>query len=379
MKKSGVSRQEIKPKRLFAQAVKEIKQLKRDRLTVSLALILPLIFQFLLSFAVSLEVHSVPLAIQDLDLTSHSRELIATFQGTNRFRIVASGPSVNVPKMLNQTRAVVGLIIPPGFSRDISRSNISAQVQILVDGTNANTADIVQGYVEATVNSFVEKLEGKSTFGVKLQSRFWFNPGLKNIIYIGPGAIAITLTLFPPLLAGLATAKEREQGTIIQVYASSLTGTEYLLGKAIAFWLVGIAEVFLVVLAGRVFLDLWFVGDPTPWLVGSILYIACSVFWGIFLGCCAYSQSVVIDMVDISSFLISMLMSGGTYPIANIPVALRWISNFVPARYYVFLSRDSFVKGVGWSSVWGAVLALGLLASFFFFLAWRKMQKMQVD
>jgi ABC-2 type transport system permease protein len=177
----------------------------------------------------------------------------------------------------------------------------------------------------------------------------------------------------------LATAKEREQGTILQVYASSLTGSEYLLGKAAAYWLVGIAEVFLVNLEAWVFFGLWFAGDPTPLAIGSVFYIACGVFWGIFLGSNTKSQSAVIQAVTFSAFLLSLLMSGFIYPVANIPIGLRWLTNFVPARSYILLTRDAFARGVGWPLVWGPILTLALLASFFFFLAWRKLRSMQLE
>jgi ABC-2 type transport system permease protein len=371
----------IRLKRIFVQAQKELQQLRRDRLTVALALVLPLLLLLLFGFAVSLKINKIDLAIQDLSLTPNSREYIATFESTNKFNLVAQGPKINVSQMMEQGKITAGLIIPPEFSRDLQRRGHIAKVQLLIDGTDANTATIVRGYAKAITNAFVGNLRDRQSHftAVIAQSRLWYNPGLKNLKYIGPGAVAIALTLFPPLLAGLATAREREQGTIIQVYASSLTGTEYLLGKASAYWLVGITEVVLVNLVAQLLFGLRFVGDPNPLIIGSALYIACGVFWGIFIGSNVQSQSVVIEAVNVSAFLLSLLMSGFIYPITNIPIGLRWISNFVPSRYYILLTRDAFVRGVGWPAIWYAVLALGLLAVFFFFLAWKKLQKMQVE
>ncbi len=369
----------MRPKRIFAQTIKELTQLGRDRLTLTLALGLPLILLLLFGFAVSLEVNKINFAIQDLDRTPTSREYIATFERTNKFKIVAQGATVDVPRLLDRGSISAGLIIPPEFSRDLQRLGRVAQVQILVDGTDANTANIVRGYAKATNNTFVENLQGNKTLPVSLQSRLWYNPGLDTLRYIGPGALALTVTLFPPLLASLAVAKEHEQGTIIQVYASSLSGTEYLLGLAAAFWLVGMAEVLLVNLEAWLFFGLWFAGDPTPMILGSALYIACGVFWGIFIGSNTKIQSAAIQAVSFTAFLLSLQLSGFVYPIANIPVAIRWISNIIPARYYIELTRDTYVRGVGWLGVWFQMLALTLLTSFFFFLAWRKLQKMQVS
>lgn len=370
----------IRSKRIIAQTLKELTQLGRDRLTLTLALVLPLILLLLFGFAVSLDVNNINIAIQDLDCTPTSREYIATFERTSQFKLVAQGPVVNVSRLLEQGRVSAGLVIPPEFSRDLQRRQRQAQVQVLVDGTDANTANIVRGYAQATTDAFVDNLHSVSNpTAVSVQYRLWYNPGLETLKYIGPGAIAIALTLFPPLLAGIATAKEHEQGTILQVYASSLSGSEYLLGKAVAYWLVGMAEVFLVNLVAWVLFGLWFAGDPIPLVIGSFLYIACGVFWGIFIGSNAKSQSAVIQAVTLSAFLLSELMSGYIYPVANIPIGLRWISNFVPARFYILLTRDAFARGVGWPVVWVSLLALGLVASFFFFLAWRKLRNMQVE
>jgi ABC-2 type transport system permease protein len=369
----------VRFKRIFAQTVKELTQLGRDRLTLTLALLLPLILLLLFSFAISLEVNKINFAIQDLDRTPSSREYIATFERTNQFNIVASGPDVNIARLLDQGTVAAGLIIPPEFSRDLKRNGREALGQILVDGTDANTANLVRGYAQATTNAFVENLRGSRGVAVNLQSRLWYNPGLETLRYIGPGSVAITVTLFPPLLAALATAREREQATILQVYASSLTGTEYLLGKAAAFWLVGMAEVLLVNLEAWLFLGLWFVGDPTPMLLSSILYIAAGVFWGIFLGSITKTQSAAIQAVSNTAFLLSLQLSGFIYPLDNIPLAIRWISYIIPARYYIELTRDAYARGVGWVGVLIPVLALILLCCLFFFLAWRKLQNMQVE
>ena len=369
----------MRTKRIFAQALKELTQLGRDKLSLVMALLLPLILLLLFGFGVSLKVNRIDFAIQDLDNTQISREYIATFERTTKFNVVAYGANVNVPQLLDQGKISAGLIIPPKFARDFLRAQRSAEAQVLVDGTDANTANIVRGYAKAVTNSFVQNQNGSNVVPVSLQSTLWYNPGLETLRYIGPGALAITVTLFPALLASLAIAKEYEQGTILQVYASSLTGTEYLLGKAAAFWLVGMAEVFLVNLEGWLIFGLWFTGDPTPMIIGSAIYIACGVFWGILLGRNTQVQSAAIQAVSFTAFLLSLQLSGYIYPVSNIPITIRWMSYLIPARHYILITRDAYARGVGWLGVWFPVLALVLLASLFFFLALRRFQNMQVD
>lgn len=370
----------VRTKRIVAQTIKELTQLGRDRLTLTMAVGLPLVLLLLFGFSTSLDVNRINIAIQDLDQTRLSREYIATFEQTNKFHIVEQGPALDIPRLLDQGRIFAGVIIPPKFSHDLQRRGRDAQAQVLVDGADANTANIVRGYAKSTTDAFVENLRSSAVnLPLSLQTRLWFNPGLQTLKYIGPGALALSVTLFPPLLAGLATAKEREQSTVLQVYASSLSGTEYLLGKAAAYWLVGMAEVLLVNLESWFFFGLRFAGDPTPMILGSLLYVACGVLWGIFLGSIVATQSAVIQAVSFTAFLLSLQFSGYIYPVSNTPAALRWISSLIPATHYIILTRDAYTRGVGWVGVWGAVLALSLLSGLFFFLAWRKLQKMQVE
>jgi ABC-2 type transport system permease protein len=369
----------IRPKRIIAQAIKELVQIKRDWLSLTLSLVLPLIMVMLFAFSSSLDLKNINLAIQDLDNTPISREYIATFESTNKFNLVTNELSVNVSQLLAQGKASIGITIPPKFARDLQRKGSKPQVQLLIDGSDANTANLVQVYANTTNNAFIENLQSGHPVPVSVQNQMWFNPGLETLKYNGPGAIALAMAMFPALLAGLATVKEREYGTIVQVYASSLTSTEYLLGKAISYWLLGIAGLLLAIIEAKLFFGLWFVGDTTPLIIGSVLYIASSVFWGIYLGNTLKSQSVIISVVSVTSFLLSLLLSGYIYPVENIPASLRWLSIFIPARSYILLTRDAFARGVGWPAIWGSVVNLGLLTCFYFLIAKRKLKNMQME
>lgn len=369
----------VRLKCILAQTVKELTQIKRDRLSLILSLLLPLVMVMLFALSSSLDLNNIYLAIQDLDNTPTSREYITTFESTNKFKLVAQGPFVNVSQLLSQGKASVGVIIPPDFTRNLQRPGSEAQVQVLVDGSDANTANLVQVYVNAINNAFGDNLQSSQLVSVSPQPQMWFNPGLETLRYNGPGAIALAMAMFPALLAGLATVKEREYGTILQVYASNLTSSEYLLGKAFSYWLLGMIGLVLAILEAKLFFGLWFVGDLTPLIIGSVLYIASSVFWGIYLGNTLKSQSVVISVVSVTSFLLSLLLSGYIYPVSNIPVGLRWLSVFVPAQSYILLTRDAFSRGVGWPSVWVSVLNLALLTSFYFLIAKRKLKNMQME
>jgi ABC-2 type transport system permease protein len=206
----------------------------------------------------------------------------------------------------------------------------------------------------------------------------WYNPGGESNKFIGPGAFAVILALFPPLLAALAVSREGEQKTILQVYVSSISAHEFLAGKVLAFFIIALGEWALTLVAAMVLFGLKFAGDPTPLLVGTVTYLLCNVCFGVMVGVAIPNQATAIQAVAGVQFLLSFLLSGFIFPVSNVPAGLRWISSFVPSRYFIEISRDAFVRGGGWPAVWDAPLMLAIGCAFFFFVAWRKMRHMQV-
>jgi len=182
----------------------------------------------------------------------------------------------------------------------------------------------------------------------------------------------------PPVLAALAMSREDEQQTILQVYVSSITAHEYLLGKILAGMVTGLTQCLLSVGLMLTLFGLSFAGDPTPLVAGSVLYVFCVVAFGTLVGGAIPNQAAAVQAVSLGGFLLSFLLSGLIFPIENIPDALRWVSNLVQARYYVVVVRDAFLQGGGWPAVWWAVLAIGVIGLVFYTLAWRAMRRMQV-
>jgi ABC-2 type transport system permease protein len=191
--------------------------------------------------------------------------------------------------------------------------------------------------------------------------------------------LAVGLALFPPLLGALAMSREGEQKTILQVYVSSITASEYLLGKITAYFIIAMAEWFASLLVVYFLFGLSLRGDPSPLFVCTVVFLLTSVCFGIMVGAAIPNQAAAIQAVQIVGFLLSYLLSGAIFPIANIPSGIRWISNVIPARYYVEVVRDAFVRGGGWSGLWFAPIAMGLIGLFFFSVAWLRMRKMQLS
>ena len=234
-------------RRIFAQTRKELTQLMRDPLALALALVLPLVQVVLLGVGIGLTVTDLPMVVQDLDGSSASRALLDAFRASGSFYII-SWPTDQQPEValrLNKARAA--LIIPAHFGRDIARG-VNAPIQVLVDGSDANTAKLVAGYANEITASYNDPSgDAARAAPVQMAIRFWFNPGLSSKKFYGPGIFSdLALSLFPPLLATLAMAKEGERKTILQVYVSSISAHEFLLGKILAFMLVAIAECCLL-------------------------------------------------------------------------------------------------------------------------------------
>jgi len=184
--------------------------------------------------------------------------------------------------------------------------------------------------------------------------------------------------MFPPLLAALALSREGELKTILQVYVSSITAFEYLLGKVIAYTLVAWAEWIAGMIVLFVVFGLRLAGDPTPLLVTTFFYLLCTTCFGTMIGAAIPNQAAAIQAAQLGGFLTSFLLSGYLFPVTNIPQPLRFLSNLVPMRYYLEVIRDAFLRGGGWPAIWYAPIALCLLGAFFFWRAWSVMKEMQV-
>jgi ABC-2 type transport system permease protein len=249
----------------------------------------------------------------------------------------------------------------------------------LVDGTDANNARVIKNSIQATTNFFLNNDGLQNGFQkVTAHIRLWFNPGRKESLYIVPGVYAVALWIFPSLLAAIAMVREKEKGTILQVYTSSITASELLLGKALAYVLVGICEAVVVMGLGGIIFQVGFAGDPTPLLIATPIYLGVAIMFGLFLGVRSNNQNSAVQGVALIGFLTAFLLSGFIYPLSNIPFPLSLVSNIVPARYFIVITRDAFVRGVGWAGIWFDLIMIILIGLLLFNVARRLLSKMQL-
>jgi ABC-2 type transport system permease protein len=371
-------------KRIVSQCYKELAQFKRDRLTVALAFLLPFMTLIIFGFAIRLEAKNIPLFVQDFDNTPLSRAYIERLFATNQFIPVSESSitqlsSHDPQEVIDWGLAKVAVVIPPDFSRKI-KSDLPIEVQAIVDGSDVNNARVIKNSIQATTLYFLRssKLE-PNTNKLIARTRLWFNPGRKESLYIVPGLFGLILWIYPSLLAAIAMVREKTQGTIVQVYASDLSATELLLGKGLAYLLIGILEAIFIMGSGVLIWPLGFAGDPILFLISTLIYLSDSVIFGLLIGSRSANQTSAIQAVAMIGFLSALLLSGFIYPLSNIPFPLSLISNLVPARYYLEISRDSFVRGTGWTGVWFFFIVLIVLGLLLFNAARLTLKRMQLS
>ena len=366
-------------RRIFAQVRKELTQIVRDWRTLTLALVLPLFLLILMGSAISLTVNDLPIVVQDFDGSRASRDLIEAFRSSLTFRIVPLPMDRQPEEAFRSNSARAALIIPARFGRDISRGVLSS-VQILIDASDANTAKLIAGYAAQITRAYNQRLAGdRQAEPVEAAIRLWYNPGRSSKKFYGPGIFVLGVSMFPPLLAAIAMAKEGEQKTILQVYVSNISAHEFLLGKIFAYVVVTMAEWLGGLILMFTYFELGFAGDPTPFIAASILYAFCVAAFGTMVGAAIPNQGASIQAVSLGGFVLVFLLGGLIFPVENIPAGLRWISNLVWGKYYIEIVRDALLAGGGWPAVWLKVLVIAMIGAVFYVIAWRTMRRMQLE
>jgi len=370
-------------RRILEQTRKELIQVVRDKRAMLMALGIPVVLLLLMSQSISLTVNDLPIVVQDLDGSTASRVFIDAFRASITFRVIA-WPVDEQPEVAFKANAArAALIIPRNFGRDMARGQ-GSPVQLLVDGSDSNTAQLVSAYAKEVTSAYNQSTGGVGQHAgqsgpIHAAVRLWYNPGRSSNKFYGPGIFVLMLSLFPPLLASLAMAKEGEEKTILQVYVSSISAHEFLLGKILASMVIGLAQwSVLMILLFRYF-GLVIAGDPTPFLIATVLYMFCVAAFGTMAGAAIPEQASAMQAVALFGFLLVFLLAGLIFPVENIPVGVRWISNIVWGRYYIEVVRDALLQGGGWPAMWSQVASVGGIGSLMYLFAWRKMRRMQLE
>ncbi|HWB84595.1 MAG TPA: ABC transporter permease [Bryobacteraceae bacterium] len=371
-------------RRTRAIFIKELHHIVRDSRSLGMALAVPVLMLLLFGYALSLDVDHIRTLIYDQDGTQASQTLIRQFQGSRFFEIrgFASGyPAIE--RAIDRNQILMGIVIPRGYGEDVAAGR-RAQVQILLDGSDSNTASIALGYAESLVQSYSlvvrsdmqnQKGGGAARPPVEARLRVWYNSSLESKNYVVPGLIAVVLMIIAALLTSLTIAREWEMGTMEQVLSTPMRPAEMVLGKMLAYFLLGIADAAIAVIVAVFIFGVPFRGSAIILAVSTCVFLFGALFWGIFISAAAKTQLQAYQMGMLSSFLPGFLLSGFVYAIETMPKAIQAITLIVPARYYVSLLKDVFLKGVGLRLMGGELMFLALYAVIVFFLATRKLNQ----
>jgi ABC-2 type transport system permease protein len=356
---------------------KEGREIVRDPVTVGIALLLPLVMLFLFGYAVNLDVEDVALGVWDQDRTPASRALVDRFVQSESFRLARSfGDGTGVEAGLQRGEVKAALVIAPRFHAALVRGE-PAPVQVLIDGTNSMVALAVSGYAQAIVRGFTLGTATAGAARVPVETRVWFNAPLRSMNYIVPGLFGVILMAFPPLLTTLAIVREKETGSIQQVFASPLRPAEFIVGKLVPYGLIAFVEMLMVIVVGFLWFEVPFRGNLGFLLATSLIYVLVTVGIGLLISTVTRTQTVAMLLALIVTLMPSFLFSGFLFPIFTMPALLQLYTYVFPARYFVELSRDIVLKGGGLEMLWvNALLLLLYAAAVFAAAAWRFRKKL---
>lgn len=358
--------------RIVAVVRKETREIARDPVTIWISLLMPLVMLFLFGYAISLDVKDVPFGVWDGDRSPASRKLVDAFAQSGYFTLAhAFSEEAALTEALERGEVKLAVVIPEQFSRQLARGAPTA-VQVLVDGTFSNTAQIVAGYADAIV--LATSMQSRPL--VSPEVRVWYNPEMRSVNYIVPGLFGVILLAFPPLLTTLAVVREKETGSIQQIFASPLTSAEFIAGKLLPYGLIAFVQILLVMGFGLVWFEVPFRGDLALLLGISLLYVFCTVGLGLLVSTVTRKQVVAMLLALVLTLMPSFLFSGFLFPIFTMPYMLQWYAAAFPGRYFVELSRDIVMKGANLSDVWlNVVVLLVYTLVVFWVAAWRFRKK----
>lgn len=362
--------------RLWALVKKEFIHIVRDPRSLAMAFLMPLILLILFGYAITMDIKTLKLVVYDQDRSAVSRHYVEGFPASSYFNVVATVESYAAAgALLDEGRAHLALVIPPNFARDLEQGR-SARVQVLADGSDANTATIALGYAEAITNRFSMAQQGTTIeLAVDNRLRVWYNPELKSRWFIIPGLIAVIMTVITALLTSLTVSREWESGTMEQLIATPVQPIELFLGKMAPYFVIGVLDVLFSVAMGVWVFDVPLRGSFLFLLGVTAMFLVGGLSLGIMVSTIAKSQLVASQLAMVVTFLPAFLLSGFLYSIDNMPRFLQAVTHVVQARYFVEVLKNIFLKASPPAFVAGDLIFLGLFAVVVFAIALGKFRK----
>ncbi len=346
---------------------KEFYQIRQDKRMFGISVLAPIVQVFLLGYAATTDIRNSTMVVCDMDGTEESRTFIRSFSTSNYF---IPGYAVNKPEevtsFVEEAKANIALVIPKGFARNLLARQ-TTQIQVILDGADANTASILLGYTMQIINSYSRNVlaQYSSIGGMTLpqvlpEPRVWFNPDLKSQNYMVPGVVALVLMIITMMLTSVGVVKEKEIGTLEQILVTPIKPYQFILGKLTPFVIIGFIDALIVLALAHYWFEVPMVGS-IPLLFGlSALFLLTTLGLGLFISTIAKSQGQAMMIAQFFFFLPFIFLSGFTFPIANMPQWIQYLTYLIPLRYFLEIVRGIFLKGSDMSHLWPQATVLAV-------------------
>ena len=348
---------------------KEFQELRQNPRLFGIVIVAPIIQLTLLGYAATTDVRDVPVVAADGDRSAASRDLIARFEASRTFTVIDVVTTVDdVEEYLHRGRAWMALSIPAGYGRDIAAGQ-PVTVQVIADGTDANSTTVALGYATSLIGGYAQELAAadkqrrpaagvRAVGGIDARIRVWFNPQLESRHFMIPGVLALVLLVVSANLSSMAIVREKELGTLEQLNVTPIRRWELVVGKLLPYGVIGFVDVLLVVAVAVFWFEIPLRGSFTLLLALTVLYVICTLALGLLISTVSDTQQQ--SMMTATFFFITpmLYLSGFIFPIENMPAAIQPLTFLIPLRYYLVIVRGIFLKGIGWDLLWPQVAAL---------------------
>jgi ABC-2 type transport system permease protein len=370
--------------RLLAVARKEVIQILRDSRSLMIVVIMPVTLMMLFGYGVNLDLKGLPIYVFDRDGTQQSQDLLKRFQASEYFKVerVVNNYAA-ITKALDDGSAKMAIVIPWDFAERLDNGG-PVKVQALVDGTDDNTANIAIGYAQAVVQGYSADIQidwlrqhGQSVqpASVSVDTRTWYNEDLESSAFIVPGVLALVMSVIGAFLTSLTIAREWERGSMEQLISTPVTAMEIMFGKLAPYFVLGMFDVLVCVVIAIYWFHVPFRGSFSTLFFSSALFLVVVLSLGFFISVLAKSQFAASQIALLVTFLPAFLLSGFLFSIDQMPVVLQWITRILPARYYVSVLKQIFLKGTPTAMLSADLIPLAVFAVVLALLATRSFHK----
>ncbi len=366
------------PARMLAMASKEWIQIRRDGRSLGLAFALPAILLYLFGVAITTDVTNIKMAVLDRDHTVRSRALIDAFGQSGYFDVnQILTRAEEAEGVIDRGTVRMVLVIPERFAADFDAGR-PAPVEVLLDGSDAKTANVARGYADAIARTFSMKvlLSGKEIRpSLTADTRVWFNETLDSKAMVTPGLIAVIMSIIAAMLTSLTIAREWERGTMEQLASTPVGRTEVVLGKLLPYLGIALIDVIIALLCCRYLFEVPFRGSYLLYGISSVVFLTGVLGLGILLSSVLKSQLLAVQASIFATYMPALLLSGFFYSLSSMPKFLQLVSQLIPARYFVWITRGLFLRGAGLEIIWPSLAGLTLFAAAMVLLSIKNFRK----